>query len=194
MEDKILNEKESLELISKMIQNTQTKLESGKGKPFLIFGYIAFIVSIAVYVLLVTTNNQYANLLWWAIPLLGGLFMYKFGRSKDKYAKTYIDRMINTVWAVIGTVMILVSFFAFFNHSFPMVSLMLLLSGIASTLTGLIIKYVPIVICGIIGTLTCVLPFLFYGSEKVLIYTVAVFVMMVIPGHILNYKGRKANV
>ena len=59
MEDKILNEKESLELISKMIQNTQNKLESGKGKPFLIFGYIAFIVSIAVYALLKTTNNQY---------------------------------------------------------------------------------------------------------------------------------------
>jgi len=194
MEDKILNEKESLELISKMIQNTQNKLESGEGKPFLIFGYISVIISIAVYALLVTTNNQFANLLWWAIPLLGGLFMYMFGRRKDKYAKTYIDRIINTVWGVIGTVMILVSFSAFIIHSFPMVSLMLLLSGIATTLTGLIIKYIPIVICGICGTLTCALPFIFIGYEQVLIFTVAVFIMMVIPGHILNYKGRKSNV
>ncbi len=191
MEDKILNEKDSLELISKMIQNTQLKLESGKGKPFLIFGYITVIVSIAVYVLISITNNENSNLLWYAIPVLGSVSMYLFGRSEKKYSKTYIDRIINNVWAVIGTAMILTSFSAFFVYNLPIVSLMLLLSGIAATLTGFIIKYPAIIICGILGALSCILPFIIKGYAQALIFAFAIFIMMVVPGHILQYKGRK---
>ena len=38
MENKKLNEKESLELISQMIQNTRTRVEKDGGTPFLIWG------------------------------------------------------------------------------------------------------------------------------------------------------------
>lgn len=194
MEEKILNEEESLELISQMIRNTKHNLESGKGKPFLIFGYISIAVSIAVYALLVKTDSFYVNLLWWAIPVLGGLTIYAFGRIENKYVKTYIDRTINTIWGVIGTVMILISFSAFFVHNLPMVSIMLLMSGMATTLTGFIIKYPVIIICGILGTLTCTIPFIVNGYAQVLIFAAAIFIMMVIPGHFLNFKGKNTNV
>ena len=193
MEDKILNEKESLELISKMIQNTQQKLESEQGRPLLIFGYITVIISVFVYVLLKTTNSYYSNLLWFTIPLLGGLFMFILRKKRTKYVKTYIDGIVNIIWSTIGAIVILLSFSSFFI-SLNYVALMLLLLGIATTLTGLIIKFKPIIFCGIIGTLGCVLPFVFNGCEQVLIFGLFIAIMMIIPGHILNYKGRKANV
>jgi len=193
MEDKILNEKESLELISKMIRNTQQKLESEQGRPLLIFGYITVIISVSVYVLLKTTNSYYSNLLWFTIPLLGGLFMFILRKRKTKYVKTFIDGIVNIVWSTIGVVTILLSFTSFFL-SLNYLALMLLLLGIATTLTGLIVRFKPIIFCGIIGTLSCILPFVFNGYEKVLIFTVAIFIMMVIPGHILQYNGRKENV
>ena len=49
MENKKLNEKESLELISQMIQNTRTRVEKDGGTPFLIWGYGTVIISLLVW-------------------------------------------------------------------------------------------------------------------------------------------------
>ena len=40
MEDRKLNEKESLELITQMIQNTRRNLDAGGGNMFLLWGYV----------------------------------------------------------------------------------------------------------------------------------------------------------
>lgn len=39
MNDRVLNEKESLELIAQMIQNTKSRMTRNSGAPFLIWGY-----------------------------------------------------------------------------------------------------------------------------------------------------------
>ncbi len=40
MEDRKLNEKESLELITQMIRNTRRNLDAGSGNMFLLWGYV----------------------------------------------------------------------------------------------------------------------------------------------------------
>ena len=40
MEDRKLNEKESLELITQMIRNTRRNLDAGCGNMFLLWGYV----------------------------------------------------------------------------------------------------------------------------------------------------------
>lgn len=193
MEDKILNEKESLELISQMIRNTQQKLESEHGKPFLIFGYVTIFVSLMVYTLLRMTDNVYFNLLYYLIPIVGTYFVFLRKKRNIKSVKTFIDRIIGNTWIVIGLVMILISIASFFIR-LPVVNLILLLSGIATTLTGLTIKFKPIIACGIIGTTTCILPYLVNGYEQILIFAVAILIMMVIPGHIIQHKSKAKNV
>ena len=193
MEDKILNEKESLELISKMIQNSQQKIKQGNGLTFLIFGYTTLAISLLVYYFLKTTQNNWYNLVWLGIPVIGFILLYFFKKDKPKYAKTYIDRVVNNVWTVIGSAVFLVSFTAGFVR-IPVLPILILLLGIATAITGLVIKFRPVVIGGVLGIISFVLPFVMFGYEQVLIYGICVFVMMVIPGHILNYKGRKANV
>jgi len=193
MEDKILNEKESLELISKMIQNSQQKIKAGNGVTFLIFGYTTLLISVIVYYLLRTTENNWYNLIWLGIPVIGFVLLYFMKKKEQKYSKTYIDRVINQIWTVIVVALFFVSFLAGIFR-FPVLAILILLLGIATTLTGLIIKFKPLVIGGVLGMISFVLPFILNGYEQVLIYGICVFVMMVIPGHILNYKGRKANV
>ena len=190
MEDKILNEKESLELISQMIRNTQQKLKEGNGKPFLIFGYTTVAISLVVYFFLKTTHNEYYNLLWLGIPVVGFLLLHFVKRKEAKHSKTYIDRIISNIWIVIGFVVFFVSFSTFFVR-IPILSLLILLLGIGTTLTGLTIKFRPVIICGFFGMVSCILPFLIYGYEQVLIYSLCIFIMMVIPGHILHYKINK---
>lgn len=193
MEDKILNEKESLELISKMIQNSQQKIKAGNGLTFLIFGYTTLAISLLVYYLLRTTHNDLYNLVWLGIPLLGFILLYFMKKKEPRYSKTYIDRVINQIWTVIGLAVFFVSFLAGIFR-FPVLAVLILLLGIATTLTGLTIKFKPLVVGGVLGMISFVLPFILNGYEQVLIYGICVFVMMVIPGHILNYKGKKENV
>ena len=193
MEDKILNEKESLELISNMIQNSQQKIKSGNGITFLVYGYTTLAISILVYYLLKTTENNWYNLVWLGIPVIGFILLYLFRKDKPKYTKTYIDRVIRNVWTVIGSGIFLVSFAASFVR-IPVLPVLILLLGSATAITGLIIKFRSVVIAGVLGMISFVLPFVMVGYEQILIYGICVFVMMVIPGHILNFKGRNANV
>ena len=46
MEDKELNEQESLKLITQMIQNTRRNLDTGSGNMFLLWGYVSAIVTL----------------------------------------------------------------------------------------------------------------------------------------------------
>lgn len=193
MEDKILNEKESLELISKMIQNSQQKMKAGNGLNFLIFGYTTLVISIVVYSLLKMTQNNWYNLVWLGIPFFGFILLYLFRKDKPKYTKTYIDRVVNNVWTIIGSAIFLVSFTAGFVR-IPVLPILILLLGAATAITGLVIRFRPVVIGGVLGMISFLLPFVLFGYEQALIYGICVFIMMVIPGHILNYKGRKANV
>ena len=46
MEDRKLNEKESLELIAQMIRNTRRNLDAGGGNMFLLWGYVGAVVTL----------------------------------------------------------------------------------------------------------------------------------------------------
>ena len=71
MEEKKLNERESLELITRMIQETKNKLEVGDGNVLLIWGYVSVLTAILVYVLLLLAQTPQVNWLWFLIPLIG---------------------------------------------------------------------------------------------------------------------------
>ena len=58
MNDRVLNEKESLELIAQMIQNTKSRMTRNSGAPFLIWGYTTIIVSLLVWFLLFFAEND----------------------------------------------------------------------------------------------------------------------------------------
>lgn len=49
MDNKKLNEQESLELITQMIQNTKFKMVKNAGTPFLVWGYMTVVTSLLVW-------------------------------------------------------------------------------------------------------------------------------------------------
>ena len=57
MEEKKFTEKESLELISHMIQATRKNLVKDQGNYFIIYGYTAAILSVIIYTLLCMTPH-----------------------------------------------------------------------------------------------------------------------------------------
>lgn len=192
MEEKQLNEKESLELIAQMIRNTQHSLEKGKGIPFLIWGYVTIAVSLAVWYLFSTTGNPQWNFLWIAIPVVGFPLMLVNLKKGSKQPKTYIDKVINYVWLVIGVSAFIPSFASAFMAGFPILFLVILLISIGTAITGLVIKFTPLIVAGFVGMFLSVLCLVLRNSyDSILVFAALFLIVQVIPGHILNWKGRK---
>lgn len=195
MEDKQLNEKESLELITRMIHNTKKRMEEGSGTVFLIWGYATVIVTMLVWVVVLYTQDYRYQWLWFLLPISGTTLTILYKKKEDRRprVKTYIDRIINQVWLVLGISGFLLSMISIL-HYFPILFIIVLIMGIGTTLTGLITKFYPLVISGATGMLASVgLSFLSWKYQLPVFSLIFIF-MMIIPGHYLNYKARKSNV
>ena len=70
MEERALNEKESLELIARMIQNSRKNLGIGDRNTFLLWGYLGVFVPLIVVGGVWKTGNPVWNWLWFLIPLV----------------------------------------------------------------------------------------------------------------------------
>lgn len=199
MQDRQLNEKESLVLIASMIRNTKRKMEEGSGTMFLIWGYMTIFVTLLVWGTVLYTKSYYWQWLWLLLPAGAGTIsiLYNRRRKKTPYVTTYIDKVIGYIWSVLGITGFLLSMVSIIYY-FPILFIIVLMMGIGTTLTGLVIEFRPLVISGALGmTLSIVLLLLDYMNLRILsfpAFAAIFFLMMVIPGHYLNYKVRSKNV
>ena len=90
MDNKKLNEQESLELITQMIQNTKFKMVKYAGTPFLVWGYMTVVTSLLVWYLLKETGNYYWQFLWLLMPAVSYPVTIYSQRKKQRMAITYI--------------------------------------------------------------------------------------------------------
>ncbi len=97
MNEHIFNEKESLELITQMIQKTRKELEVGSGNVFLCYGYTSVILAIAVYLITHFTTQPAWNFLWFAMFLPQPIIYFKNKKCKP-HAVSYTDKMLNNTW------------------------------------------------------------------------------------------------
>ena len=93
MNDRVLNEKESLELIAQMIQNTKSRMTRNSGAPFLIWGYTTIIVSLLVWFLLKETGNYHWQWLWFLLPAISLPSPSSLQHKQPHMIPTYIARM-----------------------------------------------------------------------------------------------------
>ena len=193
MEDKVLTEKESLDLISQMIRNTRSRLEDNSGIPFLIWGYTTVIVAVIVWSLVTTSGNYLWHWLWFAIPVFGGtlwLLHNKKQLNNRSRVITFVDRAISHVWMVFGIASFMISIISFLTY-IPILFIVLLTMGMATAITGLIIRFKPIIFSGFIGILFSPLCVIVRDTSSILIFAAVFVLMMVIPGHMLNYTAKR---
>lgn len=204
------SEAESLELITSMIKDSRARLARNSGTPFLVWGYITVAVSIFEYFVMAQQWPYGWTWMWFAIPILGWPIMMFAIRNQEKGAKNHIDRMISAMWCVLGfSTLFVYLFVAVYKAS--LFSLIVLLMGIGTLITGIILREKTTKWCGalamVASTIFPLRHFYIYKAEimgsnnveatiaylsaEILIFAAIFFVMMVVPGHILNYKTRK---
>lgn len=186
MDDKKLNEKESLELIAQMIQNTKRRMAKNSGAPFLIWGYTTIIVSLLVWFLLTETGNYNWQWLWFLLPTVAFPSTLWIARKQEKLVTTYMDRVVGYVWIVFGWGAFFVSWVSIFFWSMSVLFVILLMMGMGTALTGLIIKMKVVTVCGTLGALASIGCVCVHGLNQILVFAAAFVFMMVIPGHYMN--------
>ena len=145
MEDKQLNAAESIALISRMIDNTRNRMLRNSGRPFLVWGYVTVFTTLLVMGAVYYFQNPKWNILWMLLPVLDALLMWL---TRDKHTEgkvsTFVDRVINNVWLVMGLTAWFVSMLSLFSQiRLPILFIILLTMGMGTTITGLIIRFRP---------------------------------------------------
>lgn len=199
MEEKKLNEKESLELITRMIQNTRRNLDTGSGNLFLVWGYVGALLTLVVLAGVYFTKNPGWMWGFWGIPVIGYLLTYLLMRKRQKAAKSYIDKVLMQVWMILGLVCMMIVLMATNTERFEVIlPLCAVVMSLGSIITGCIIRYTMFLVFPVLGLvwgMKSLFDALTQGTSYVsLLWFVAIVVFaMIIPGHILNYRARKEN-
>lgn len=197
MEERKLDEKESLELISQMIQNTRRNLDEGSGNMFLLWGYVCALVTVTVLVVLHLTANPVWMWGFFAIPLIGSLLTCLMKRKEKQKVTTYTDKVISQMWQILALFCMAIVMVALFAQRTDIIlPLSALLFSLGSIFTGIVIRYTAFSgfpsVGGMLGLhmLLDVLRGEFMLSS-LWVFVLAIVFSMIIPGHILNYKARK---
>ena len=207
MEDRRISERESIEIITSMIARTKERYNLGEGNLLLLWGYLTLGVSVLVWVLLSLTHNPAINWLWYLIWIIGGIAPPVMARKKaiKKGAKTYTDRIISRLWSVVGyaailtTVCCLALFFVAGADAWAaMFVFALIVVSLAEMANGIILNENSLVVGGSIGMAAGIFVTCCIAADIALmatwimpVFIIAFICMMIIPGHIINYKARQ---
>ena len=203
MEKTNLTEAQSLELITSMINDTRNRLARNSGTPFLIWGYTTVAIALLNCVTTYLQLSHYWTCSWFAIPFIGWIGMMLFYKE-DKGARNIIDRVISIIWCVLSIAYLWI-FIGSAIYRAPILYYTILLMGVGTLITGLVLRHKTTQWCGI-GAMICSLAYpLFtflvlkcdiatinilksWAWVEIAYFAAIFFVMMVIPGHILNRK------
>lgn len=202
-----MTEKESLEIITKMIERTKERYSLGDGNIILMWGYLTVAVSLLVWGLLWLTRNNACNWCWFLIPLVGGIATPLMAKKKHEAgaAISYSDRIISRLWTAVGLSFLLLTVFClFFTYALSvdcwvaMLVYCLIVTPAAEMVNGIVLKEASMqwggAIALVIGlfTLCCVTGgIVLYASWFMPLFIIAFIVMMIIPGHIINRKASR---
>ena len=103
MEDRKLSEKESLDIITQMINSSKRNMKVGSGNVLLYWGYFTVLLSVVISSLIVYTQNYIWSWGWMLMFAVGPVISYK-QRGCEPAVVTYTDKTISSVWQVFGGV------------------------------------------------------------------------------------------
>lgn len=200
---------ESLAIIAETVNNSRKSIVQRSGKYMLVWGIALTIVSLLVFIFWKTTGKQAWNYLWFAMPVLGLIPSYIL-KSKEttRLPDNTVSRMLAGIWRTFGVFAVSISIFAIlYAHlgtsvftsiavAISLSPMILLLFGMAETISGVAVKNTTIKVAGFItGVGGIILYFILSnlsedGLETTLLFTMAGLVLA-FSGIILQVQNKQ---
>jgi hypothetical protein len=201
MEKDNLTPEESFDIINKAISNFKMNYKEN-ALVFLLWGWILTLASISNFIILKIVSNWEAHELmagkwelkglyilgnWIVFCLIGFIILYFMVRKINKYKKVYshIDKFIEYLWWSTAASFVFATVICFRLRIEPPV-LMLLIAGIATTTTGLVIKFKPLIIGGISFFIFSIATTFVTNEYLALLVGAAIICGYLIPGYFLK--------
>ena len=185
------SKEEQIEVISKVINSTKENLKP-LSVNFIFWGSLIVVMSLIHYSIpQFIQYTEYSSLLFWTIlPMLGMLFtiVYNIKIRKVLGYETYLNRVIKIIWGIFNLswlVMVVTSLLNGINNPVP--EILFLLSTTLIT-TGIIIKFKPIVIGGILLMLFTVYINFNPNINFFIVNIIGVSLGMLVPGISLYFS------
>lgn len=190
MQEKQLSERESLELINRMIHEAKGYFyESGIAA--LVYGFTILVCCILTYLM----EKKFITFPFHPFYILVPVFLVQawiqYKQEKKKKAKTFTDEAIDYVW--IGFFLSSIAAFCanFAGLGYITITIILFLSAFAAFLTGMIAKFRYYIICSFICWIIAVISFFILKPEIYLLLAAAAILVWIIPGFMLNATFKK---
>lgn len=192
MENINLTPEESLSIINKAIANFKLNFRE-TSKVFLIWGWVLAIASLSNFIILKILYSREAStglisLYNWAAFILIGFLLMLFMEhkiNKEKKVFSYLESYFKNLWSVTAASFFIATLLCIKLEINPP-AIMLLIAGIATTTSGLLIKYKPLIIGGLTFFIFS-LAATFVSNEYIsLIVFAAIISGYLIPGYFLK--------
>lgn len=188
---------EGLEIIQSMINRAKDKF-SENGHLYLLWGWVVFLCSIAQFIMLNYFQYEYHYLVWstcWLVVIYQAFYLAK--RKKRDKVRTYTDDIIGYVWLAFVVALFLMGFLfgrVLGDEYYKMVSPgFLVLYGIPTFLSGIILRFRALIIGGIACWLLSVGAAFVQNEYQLLFLSAAMLIAWIIPGYMLRAKFKKIN-
>ncbi len=182
--DKIQSTEESLAIITAMIRQTKQNV-SGGAFHFILWGWVSVLAFSGHFLLVTQTDYAHPYIVWLiSVPAWIISFWYGSRQAKKQNVRTYGDSLIMWTWIGFSIALIIVIFSGqFYRHINEMV---LILAGLATFNTGLIIRYKPLIIGGslfwLFAAVALAVPYIYTFP----VAAAAVICGYLIPGYMLK--------
>ena len=146
---------QSLQLIEGMIKKAQNRFAEN-GHLYLLWGWVVFVCGILQFVLLHFFNYEHHYRVW-TITWIAAIYQIVYIRKNKKQqpAKTYYDELVGYLWVTFAVLFFLMCFImgriAETTNKFylPITPILLALYGMPVFLSGIILRFKPLIIGGI---------------------------------------------
>lgn len=177
---------QSLQLIESMIRKVRNDLGANRFY-FLLWGWLTFAAIIFQFLLKVVFDYRYHYLVWLAVIPAAIITMVKANKQSRSAPKTYVGESMGYLWMGIGISFSILTFIVSASvgwlKAWPF---FILFYGLGTFVSGMFLKFRPLVIGGIINWLLACICVLLPYDYQLLTAAAAVFISYIIPGHSLQ--------
>lgn len=197
MRDEPVSGTESLQIIQNMINKAKNQF-SENGFMYLLWGWAILALSVSQFILKHFLHEPKHYLVWglvWIVLIVQTFYIWK--KRKVVRVKTYTEEILKYVWICFVVVMFLLSIMLSQTlgeeYDKLMNPVLLVAYGIPTFLSGIILRFQPLVIggigCWVLSIVATLLPFDF----RILMLSAAVIIAWIIPGYLLRAKFKREN-
>lgn len=184
--------RQHLELIDQMIRQARNRFTEN-GFLYLLWGWLILASALGHYLLIRFPLFGHPELIWSSCGIAMLVqFVYLSRKGKTETVKTYSDDIIQYIWTAFGISLFLMMLITARHGNWSlMYALLLMLYGIPTFLTGVVMQFRPLKTGGIICWILAAVTGFIEGPEILLMVALAVIAAWIIPGYGMRRKYQK---